>query len=134
MREILFRAKRIDNGEWVEGFLFSTNDHTYIAYQNQFDDDLFLSPKKIFIEVDSETVCQYVDFDDKTRKKIFEKDICEMVCDDEVHIYVVVWDKSEHDFKGTNGKENYGIEFEYLPCCDEIVIVGNIFDTPELIK
>lgn len=71
MREILFRAKRIDDGEWVEGFLLSTNEHTYIAYTNQFDDDLFLSPKEIFIEVDPKTVCQYTGLTDKNGRKIF---------------------------------------------------------------
>jgi hypothetical protein len=50
MREILFRGKRKDNDEWVQGFLFQTQEHTYIAYDEQFDDDLFLSPKNIFIE------------------------------------------------------------------------------------
>lgn len=74
MREILFRGKRRDNGEWVEGFLFQTQEHTYIAYAEQFDDDLFLSPINIFIEVIPETVGQCTGLT-KNGKKIFEGDI-----------------------------------------------------------
>ena len=105
-----------DTGKWIiRQFEFDRAD--YVGY-----------------EVDPETVCQYTDFEDKNKKKVFENDICEMVYDGEVHTYVVVWDKSELDFKGTNGKENYGRDFEYIPCCDEVVVIGNIFDNPELLK
>lgn len=38
------------------------------------------------------------------------------------------------DFKGTNGKENYGHNFTYLTCCEEVKKVGNIYDNPELVK
>lgn len=46
----------------------------------------------------------------------------------------IVWNKEELGFKTTNGKENYGIEFGYLPCLEDIKIVGNIFDNPELLR
>ena len=71
----LYRGKRKDNGEWVEGFLIKTNRHTYIAYAEQFDDDfnikLFLSPQNIFIEVIPETVGEHIGMTDKKGKKIF---------------------------------------------------------------
>ena len=84
--------------------------------------------------IDPNTLCQYTGLTDKNGKKIWENDICEMVYDGTIHIYVVVWDKTELDFKGTNGKENYGCNFEYLGCCEEIVVIGNIFDNPELLE
>ena len=42
--------------------------------------------------------------------------------------YIVMWDENENDFKATNGKENYGSNFQYLSCCDEIEVIGNIYD------
>lgn len=51
-----------------------------------------------------------------------------------LEIYQIVWDNSELDFKATNGEENYGTNYEYLLCCDEIEVIGNIFDNPELLQ
>lgn len=133
MREILFKAKRKDNGEWVEGAVLPACNGAYIAtsfLEGDSDEPLIVAA----YEVVPETVCQYTGLTDKNGKKIWENDICEMVYDGVVHIYIIVWDKEELDFKGTNGKENYGINFEYLGCCEEIVVIGNIFDNPELLE
>ncbi len=131
MREILFRAKRIDDGEWVEGFLLSTNEHTYIAYTNQFDDDLFLSPKEIFIEVDPKTVCQYTGLTDKNGRKIFAGDIVKVLYtngqEDGGDVTEVKYSEKSASFSPW--------DWEYdCDGCDlyfhikEIEIVGNAFD------
>lgn len=124
-REILFKTKRKDNGEWVEGDLLHTR-HADVVLISDFEDQLF--------RCDGNTLCQYTGLADKNGKKIWENDICEMVYNGVVYVYVVVWDKTELDFKGTNGKENYGRNFEYLGCCEEIEVIGNIFDNPELLE
>lgn len=133
MRGILFKAKRIDNGEWVEGqYVYITNPLTEDGKPIKH---LICNGTNIFNDlIDPDTLCQYTGLTDKNGKKIWENDICEMVYDGVVHIYIIVWDKEELDFKGTNGKENYGINFEYLGCCEEIVVIGNIFDNPELLE
>lgn len=135
MREILFKAKRLDNGEWVEGYYVKTRLGTDIK-----PSDVIFVPFKInrneewgWMKVDPNTLCQYTGLMDKNGQKVWENDICEMVYDGKIHIYVV-WDKTELDFKGTNGKENYGRNFEYLGCCEEIVVIGNIFDNADLLE
>ena len=124
----LFRGKRIDNGEWMIGNLIQTDDGVYII-QN-YVPSYFVK----YYEVVPSTICQCTGLKDKNGNLIWENDIVRTVYDGNEHIYQVVWDESELDFKATNGKENYESNFEYLPCCDEIEILGNCFDNPELLE
>lgn len=71
-REILFKAKRKDNGEWVEGGYFSEpyTDKKYIIRWNSFGLGF-----NEFIEVAPDTICQYTGLTDKNGKEIWENDI-----------------------------------------------------------
>lgn len=135
-RENLFKAKRKDNGEWVDGYYRADTDLDihFICGWNYYLSENGLEREPFEYEIDPDTLCQYTGLTDKNGKKIWENDICEMVYNGVVYVYVVVWDKTELDFKGTNGKENYGRNFEYLGCCEEIEVIGNIFDNPELLE
>lgn len=127
MREILFKAKRKDNGEWAEGYYVYDNvkNKAFICDTRMLYEWL---PKVMWIEVDPNTICQFTGMTDKNGKRIWESDVVWLVYDGEEYIYKIVWDNSELDFKATNGEENYGSNFEYLLCCDEIEVIGNIFD------
>lgn len=139
MREILFRGKRIDNNEWVYGYYFcmvhddGRHAHHFIIPLG-VDLSLGTPIEKIQVEVDHKTIGQYTGLTDKNGMKIFEGDIVECVYDGNMNIRLIIWDNDELDFKGTNGKEHYKTNFDYLPCCEELVIIGKIFDNPELLK
>lgn len=132
-REILFKAKRNDNGEWIEGNLvyIKCDDKYYIVdfNTNIYNENKFGDIKELdIVEVIPNTISQYTGLKDKTNNKIFEHDIVRVVYDTEENIYQVVYDMYELDFKATNGKEHYGNNFLYLSCTDEIEVIGNIFD------
>lgn len=148
MREILFKAKRIDNGEWVEGFYYKMAETTYCFAEDYERNpvpehhyilqermtDWGLPNQMVQIEVVPETLCQFTGLCDKNGKRIWKNDVVWLVCDGKEHIYQIVWDNSELDFKATKGEENYGTHYEYLLCCEEIEVIGNIFDNPELLQ
>ena len=127
----LFRAKRTDNGEWVEGF-YVCNEMYYIGV---LCTEHNVVPAISWHEVDPSTICQCTGFKDKNGKLIWENDIVVTVYDGKQNPnYVVIWDKDGLGFLATNGKECYETNFECLDCCEEIIVIGNIFDNPELLE
>lgn len=103
MREILFRGKRIDNGEWARGDLVHVENKSYISYyyesplstviNEQIEyDDISIVGVAPFIEVDIATVGQYTGLNDKTGKKIFENGY--MIIDNKT--YKVIFDNAEY--------------------------------------
>lgn len=121
----LFRAKRDDNGEWVEGFLFLVNDVPYILPHHNtgqpIHGDNLLS---VSAEVQKDTICRCTGYEG-----IYEKDIFQ--CDDE--IYVIEWcDYSlswEAQALGSSESISLG---EFAP--EGINVIGNEIDNPELLE
>ena len=121
MREILFRGKRIDNGEWVYGQLWvnrtGTRETTYI-----FLDDGDME------EVEVSTVEQYTGLDDKNGVKIFEGDILK---DSLGWVCLVKWDDSNGRFLGYHKKPRGDTYVCYVGREPAQEIIGNIHDNPE---
>ena len=125
MREILFKGKRIDNGEWVYGnYAFTdTNGEKHFIFQN----------KAFEHEVDKDTICQYTGLTDKNGNKIWENDIVN--CPLEECCGKVIWNENEALFAFAVLCEDGMFEEEYLYDFENYIeVIGNIFDNPELLK
>ena len=124
----LYRAKRTDNGEWVEGYLYGIWERRYILWgmTNDVPD---------MIEVDQSTICQCTGLRDKNGKLIWENDIMVAHIDDvfpEDETYTkVLWHNN-----GFCTNENHSIDIEPIDEFDKIhfEVCGNIFDNPELLE
>lgn len=137
-REILFRGKRTDNGEWIYGYYFYDDFYkkAYITVGNYcMSLDRECPNKRILsaFEVIPKTVGQYTGFTDKNGTKIFEGDILSTGNFDE-YFGVVEWIEEN---SGLAVSFNCLAEtFEELILFDkvELEIIGNIHDNPELLK
>lgn len=141
----LFKAKRLDNGEWVTGNLiqnpFFKVVRSWISSEQEDKTRLrSISRTQALwnsIEVDSSTICQCTGLKDTDGKLIWENDVVvfldtystengqeEMGC-----IGKVVWDDETISFQVTNrlSSESYEV-------LDECSVIGNIFDNPELLE
>ena len=132
MREILFRGKRIDNGEWVDGRL-AAYDLICPNYpedtSNAMGDYYGQTPYVGFVEVDAETVGQFTGLTDKNGKRIFEGDICKVGN----LIYKVVFEYSCWWFNILSNKV-YCCPAFHSHCGEYCEIIGNIHDNPELLE
>lgn len=137
----LYRAKRIDNGVWVEGNLIHANKDYYIC-ENPYEcmnEYSSLNGQSYgfggFKLVDSSTICQCTGLKDKNGKLIWENDIMVAHIDDvfpEDETYTrVLWHNN-----GFCTNENHSIDIEPIDEFDKIhfEVCGNIFDNPELLE
>lgn len=142
MREILFKAKRIDNGEWVEGHFFDNGfggkEKRYfvgtfiIEKYNGIACDKWNATGIYFYEIDPKTLCQFAGFCDKNGNKIWENDIIQYGA-------VVAVVKFGEYGNGNLGfyvdfpeETNYRKDFAYW--AKKVVVIGNVSDNPELLQ
>ena len=141
MREILFRGKRIDNGEWVYGYYVHIGpvscQRTYII--PEYASALYVN------EVDPSTVGQYTGLNDKNGMRIWEGDILHIAkiadgiggyyqppLDYPVNV-VVKWDLCAWMWETLCDDKRY-ITFPDAWRLYECEIIGNVHDNPELLK
>lgn len=133
MRENLFKAKRKDNGKWIEGYyqkrydllgneehlIFHVDSHTVWEYA----------------EIDTETLCQFTGLRDKNGKRIWENDIL-MAHLDESYPEDTTYETIEWGVAGWVTHEANSVDRQYLDEFDleHFEVVGNIFDNKELLQ
>ena len=134
MREILFRGKRVDNGEWVEGNLF-VPDKADTPTQICIGTNII----RITYDIIPETIGQYTGLTDKNGKKIFEGDVCrfrEWSQGDMCWIGKVHYEYQQFVISGDKNEECESpftlVMSRFIS--ENIEVIGNIHDNPELLK
>lgn len=135
MREILFRGKRVDDGEWVCGnsIIMLNNPEA----DKPYDIAIFDEHWQLWQTVDPETVGQYTGLKDKNGKKIVEGDICKTYFESYTRSWEEVGVVTEfcgaHGIESADGKHFSAFINETVYTRSHEVI-GNIHDNPELLE
>ena len=118
MRDILFKAKRLDNGKWIEGnLLLYDNGTAQIHHQVEW----------YAYDVDPNTISQFTGLTDKNGNKIWENDIVNF----EEEMYMVDWSEIDACFEIF---DTGLIERFTTIRSEDCEIIGNKFDNPELLE
>lgn len=147
MREILFKAKRITDGEWVEGYYLRDQYHTggkdIIFYRKDSDRFTVYTDR-----IDIETLCQFTGLCDKNGKKIWEGDIISYQRDNDdcpfpnkdtkKRFGKVFYQGFRSTFAigmGRNGSRSINDDlWKYVQNGNRVEVIGNRFDNPELLQ
>ena len=144
MREILFRGKRTDNGQWAEGFLVKRPSAVQIGDCSPWY--ISVPPKDPedsggLWNVTAETVGQFTGLTDKNGKKIFEGDIVHILGNQDVEDwknvdYIALIAFLDGGFCAIDGTiEEHAFRRYALERMDfDMEVIGNIHDNPELIE
>ena len=119
----LFKGKRIDNGEWVQGALFNGESHCIIGQEIKFSPYTEHECKIVGYEVDRDTICQCTGLKDKNGKLIWENDIVTGWFDGKRITGYIMYGSNATFFIERKGL--YGIHLDNSE--DWLEVIGNIF-------
>lgn len=141
-REILFRAKKVDGGEWVEGYVVKKHGVYFIYDINNSD-----ACRQNNYLIEEDTICQYTELTDKNGKKIFEGDILRgfqyPFCHDGEYNYyaeIIFANCSFMTYTRKNpsscvrGISDGNTELMECWVSEDWEVIGNIYDNPELLE
>ena len=113
----LSRGKRIDNGEWIQGYLYGIWERRYILWGMTND-----IPN--MVEVDPSTICQCTGYEG-----IYEKDIIRYDYEE----YVIKWSDDSLSWEATSLEADVSVPLGELNP-DYMIVIGNEIDNPELLE
>lgn len=128
MREILFRGKRLENGEWVVG-------HLCKSYLRIGDTCICCTAGLRFYPVSPTTVGQYTGLKDKNGKRIFEGDICRNAMNGD--IVFIKWHGTMAGFVWSRPKKDVTHLYDFgelFRVYDKYEVIGNIHDNQDLLQ
>ena len=142
MREILFRGKRLQGGDWVEGYFFKSDINKRARESGKAtliftpDCDTFITVPECHnsFMVVSDTVGQYTGLLDKNGKRIFEGDIAKVLQGKDKDIAYVGFENGAFMLYPKTGNIYERTLWEYWYNDWDVEVIGNITDNPELLE
>ena len=142
MREILFRGKRLQGGDWVEGYFFKSDINKRARESGKAtliftpDCDTFITVPECHnsFMVVSDTVGQYTGLTDKNGKRIFEGDIAKVLQGKDEDIAYVGFENGAFMLYPRTGNIYERTLWSYWYNDWDVEVIGNITDNPELLE